>query len=143
MAVYYKNVGNTMRVIEERAAAKPKKSVVKVKRRRAAKFVYQNDHKHKLPVLTVVTLSLVFAGAAGIAAAACNVSVTNRYVISLKNELRDAQSQNNALEEEVNRYDDVTSMRETAQEKLGMSEPKPYQILHINVPEENYVEYNK
>jgi len=142
MAAYYKNVGNTVRVFEAEPAVR-QKPAVKVQRRRSVRFVYKNDHKHKLSVLTVVTVALIFAGAAGTAAAFANVSVSNQRIIELNGELSDKLSQNEALAEEVNRYDDAVSMKEAAQDKLGMSEPKPYQILHIQVPVDNYAAYNQ
>jgi len=142
MAAYYKNVGNTVRVFDTEPAVKTK-PVVKVKKRRSIVFVYNNDHKHKLSVLTVVTVMLIFTGAAGTAAAFASVSVTNQQMMTLGGELRDKLSQNNDLKQEVNLYDDPAAMRKLAQDKLGMAEPKPYQILHINVPEDNYAEYNQ
>ena len=142
MAAYYKNDGNTARVYETEPAVK-QKPVVKVKRRHVVRFMYKNDHLHKLSALTVITLTLIFAGAAGTAVTAANVTVAQRRVIALNNELREIESLNRALEEEVNRYGDAVSMREAAQKRLGMAEPKPYQILHISVPEENYAEYNQ
>ena len=142
MATYYENVGNTVRVYETDPPVQ-QKPAKKVQKRRAVRFMYRNDHKHKLSALTVVTLTLIFAGAAGTAAASANVSVAQRQVIALNNDLRDIQSQNKAMEEEVNRYDDAISMLEAALKKLGMSKPGPYQTLHINVPEENHAEYNQ
>ena len=140
MAVHYKNVGNTARAMETGPAA-GKKPAASVKRRRAVRFMYMNDHRHKLSALTVITLILIFAGATGAAVSSANVTVARGRVMTLNNELREIQSQNNSLREEAKRYDDAISMREAAQDRLGMAEPKPYQILHINVPEENYAEY--
>jgi len=142
MAAYYKNVGNTVRVIESAPEVK-EKPAVKVKKRSAVMFVYRNDHKHKVSVLTVITLMMIFAGAAGTAAAFANVSVAKHQIIVLNNDLLEKRSQINNMAEEAKRYGDVGSIIETARDRLGMSEPKPYQIVHINVPDENYVEYNQ
>ena len=141
MAAYYKNVGNTARVINTEPDAK-QKAPVKAKRRRSVVFVYRNDHRHKMSALTVITLMLIFAGAAGAIAASANVSIAKARVDTLTNELREIQTQNKALEEEAQRYDDAAAMKKAAQDK-GMSDPAPYQIRNINVPEENYAEYNK
>jgi len=142
MSTYFKNFGNTVRIVEAEPAVR-KKTAVKVRRRRSVTYVYKNDHRHKLSPLTVITLTLIFAGAACTAASYAKVSVANQTVISLTNQLRETQSQNEALAKEATRFDDAVSMRDIAENKLGMSEPKPYQIRHITVPEENYAEYNK
>ena len=105
-----------------------------------AAYMYMNDHKHKLSALTVITLTLIFAGAAGTAVATSRATVARRDVVSMKNELREIQSHNKVLEEEANREADAVYMMQAARD-LGMAEPKIYQILHINVPEENYAEY--
>jgi len=141
MAVYYKNVGNTARVMETEPAVK-RKPAATVKKRRAVRFMYANDHRHKLSALTVITLTLIFAGAAGIAVTSANVAVAENRVITLKNDLLEIQLQNKTLEEEGNRFEDAVSMREAAL-KMGMAPPGPHQGLHINVPEENYAEYYK
>ena len=148
MAAYYKNVGNTVRVIEpeppeERKQAVKRKTAVKVRIRRAVRFVYNNDHKHKLSAATLITLALIFAGAAGTAASYAKVSLAQQNVAALTNRLRETQSQNEALAAEVTRYGDAISIKNIAEDELGMSAPKPYQIVHINVPEENYAEYSR
>jgi len=139
MAAYYKNVGNTVRVFEAEPAEK-KKPAVKVKKRRSVMFVYKNDHKHKIPAATVITLLLIFTGAGGIAAASANVTMANKQAVALSNELREKLSQNKDLEEQANQYEDAADMKKKA-EALGMSVPELYQYLHINVPDANYAEY--
>jgi cell division protein FtsB len=106
-------------------------------------FVYQNSGKHKLPVLTVLTLAFIFAGAAGVAVSYADVSVLKQEAAALSKELRETNLLIDNMTEEVNRVADVSAMRDIAINSLGMNEPKPYQILHITVPKEDYVEINK
>jgi hypothetical protein len=47
------------------------------------------------------------------------------------------------MREEAGRIADAASIMEAARGRLGMAEPKPYQILRIEVPVENYVEYSQ
>ena len=137
---YYKNYGNTARAVEPEPAVQ-QKPLVKSKKSRVVMFVYRNDHRHKLSLLTVITLLLIFAGAAGIAVTYANTSIAKQHLSMLTRELRENRLLIKNLSEEVNRYADTGSIMEAAR-KIGMSEPKPYQIIHINVPDENYVEYN-
>ena len=143
MASYYKNVGNTVRVYEAEPAVK-KKPAAKVKKRRKVVFVYKNDHKHKIPATTVITLMLIFAGACGTAAAFANVSMANKQAAVLTDELHTIQSRNKELEDQLkqNQFDDPVSLEEAAREK-DMQYPKSYQIRHITVQEENHAESNK
>ncbi|MDR2648215.1 MAG: hypothetical protein LBB94_00625 [Clostridiales bacterium] len=142
MAAYCKTYGNTARDLEPTPVVS-KKAEVKNKKRPAVMFVYRNDHKHKLSALAVATLILIFAGAAGTAASLANVRISERRIVSLNDDLRGMNSQIKNMREEAGRNADVALIMEAARGRLGMSEPKPYQILHINVPEENYVEYNQ
>ena len=137
---YYKNYGNTARSIESEPVIQPKPPV-KSKKSRAVMFVYRNDHRHKLSLLTVITLLFIFAGAAGIAVTFANTSIAKQRLNTLNRELREKRLLIKNMSEEVNRHADTCSLMEAAR-NMGMSEPKPYQIIHINVPDENYVEYN-
>ena len=141
--IYYKNYGNTARAVEPAPPFRQKpQETVKTKKQSAVMFVYRNDHRHKFSVLTIITLMLIFAGAAGTAASFANVSVEKQQINALKRELHEKKLLIKNLSEEANRSADIGFIMDVARGKLGMSEPKPYQIIHINVPDENYVEYN-
>jgi len=141
MAVYYNNYGNTARALEPEPAA-GQKQPSKGGKRDVVTYVYHNDHKHRLSLLTIITLMIIFAGAAGTAVSFAKVSVAKQEVSALQTSLREKQLVIANLTEEANRHADAISIMEAARGRLGMSEPKPYQIIHIYVPDENYVEYN-
>ena len=135
MAAYYKD--NTARAIDPAPAVRHKTAVKK----RPVMFVYRNDHKHKLATLTIITLVMIFAGAAGTAVSFANVSIDKQNINALKADLREKQLIIKNMTEEVNRCVDAGEIMEAAR-GMGMSKPKPYQILHIDVPDVDHVEFN-
>ena len=139
---YYSNYGNTARALEPAPDRQKPLEPAKTKKRSAVMFVYRNDHKHKLSVLTVITLLLIFTGAAGIAVSYANISIAEQRLNTLTENLREKQLLIKNMTEQVNRHADTSWIMEAAR-NMGMSEPKPYQIVHINVPDENHVKYKK
>lgn len=87
---------------------------------------------------SAVAIFLLFAGC--IAFMWMNVLVHNAEV-SLrrqKSELEDLRAANAILEAELTEQLDMDYIRQEATERLGMSEPQSYQVVHIDVPKQSY-----
>jgi len=138
MGALYRYQGSAKRV-PTHASNEKRRPIIKRKVR--IKFVYRNDHKHRLSMLTIITLMIIFAGAAGSAITYANVTVAKHRINTLTNDLRNKELLIKGLTEEASRSADTVAILEAAR-KMGMSEPKPHQIIHINVPDANYVEFN-
>ena len=86
---------------------------------------------------------LLFVGC--IAFMGMNVLVDNAEV-SLrrqKSELENLKSANAILEAELTEQLDMDYIKTEATERLGMSEPQPYQVVYIDVPKQSYtVQHN-
>jgi hypothetical protein len=91
-------------------------------------------------MLTIITLMIIFAGAAGSAVTYANVTLAQHRINTLTSELRNKELLLTGLSEEASRSADTVAILEAAR-RMGMSEPKPHQIIHINVPDANYVEF--
>ena len=60
-----------------------------------------------------------------------------------KSELEKLKSSNAILEAELTEQLDMDFIRTEAAERLGMSEPQPYQVVYIDVPKQSYtVQHN-
>lgn len=55
-----------------------------------------------------------------------------------KSSLEDLRATNAILEAELTEQLDMDYIRQEATERLGMSEPQPYQIVYIDVPKQSY-----
>lgn len=55
-----------------------------------------------------------------------------------KSKLEDLKSTNAILEAELTEQLDMEYIKTEAMERLGMSEPQPYQVVYINVPKQSY-----
>ena len=55
-----------------------------------------------------------------------------------KSELESLKSANAILEAELTEQLDMDFIRTEAAERLGMSEPQPYQVVYIDVPKQSY-----
>ena len=55
-----------------------------------------------------------------------------------KSKLEDLKSANAILEAELTEQLDMDYIKQEATERLGMSEPQPYQVVYINVPKQSY-----
>ena len=95
-----------------------------------ATAVNKKTAAHKLK-LTIAVL-IVFAG--------CFVRIANS---KLKDELVALKSENTTLQAEISDSVDLDYIKKEATERMGMTEPQPYQIIYIDVPKQSYnVQYS-
>ena len=87
---------------------------------------------------SAIAIFLLFAGC--IAFMWMNVLVHNAEVSlrKQKSELENLRAANAILEAELTEQLDMDYIRQEATERLGMSEPQPYQVVHIDVPKQSY-----
>lgn len=103
---------------------------------RAAK---EEARENKVSFVKMVAVAFVlFAGC--IAFMGMHVMV-DQAEVSLRKEksnLEDLKSANAILEAELTEQLDMDYIKKEATERLGMSEPQPYQVVYINVPKQSY-----
>lgn len=86
----------------------------------------------------IAVILVLFAGC--IAFMGMNVLVDNASVSlrKQKSELESLNSTNAILEAELTEQLDMDFIKTEATERLGMSEPQPYQVVYIDVPKQSY-----
>lgn len=139
---YYYSAGSTAyelnpvyRDIEEERRQKLQK-----KQRQAA------EHKRavlKHRVKFVAALALVFGGCIAIMVPHTMIVSQTRTNNALRDELSVLKSENVSLEADIANKVNLEYVETEATERLGMSEPQPYQVSYINVPKQSYsVQYD-
>ena len=106
-----------------------------------ATAVNKKTAAHKLK-LTIAVL-IVFAGCFVIMASSAAVARQRIANSKLKDELVALKSENTTLQAEISDSVDLDYIKKEATERLGMTEPQPYQIIYIDVPKQSYnVQYS-
>ncbi|MDR3239366.1 MAG: hypothetical protein LBT44_04705 [Clostridiales bacterium] len=122
----------------EQGAEKRKRRLIRRKVRVKPVFVYEDDRAHRISALNVITLLVITAGLLCVAVSASGARRAKAENAQLSAQIRAENEIVADLREEVNRTVDIEKIREIAVTKLGMSEPEPYQIIHMQTPEESY-----
>lgn len=91
-------------------------------------------HKFKLTVAVIMVFALCFLMMASYAA----VTQQRMKVNSLKDDLAYIKSENTSLQAEISDSVDLEYVKSEAIERLGMTEPQPYQVVYIDVPKQSY-----
>ncbi|MGN1230321.1 MAG: hypothetical protein ACI4TP_00330 [Anaerotignum sp.] len=108
-------------------------------RKEAARIAKEEAREHRISSAKMIGIALVlFVGC--IAFMGMHVVVDNAEV-SLrrqKSTLEDLKSANAILEAELTEQLDMDYIKQEATERLGMSEPQPYQVVYIDVPKQSY-----
>lgn len=109
------------------------------RRREAARIAKEAERENKVSFAKIVGVVIVlFIGC--IAFMGMHVMV-DQAEVSLRREkskLEDLKSANAILEAELTEQLDMDYIKQEATERLGMSEPQPYQVVYINVPKQSY-----
>lgn len=114
------------------------------RRKEAARIAKEEAREHRISSMKMIAMALVlFAGC--IAFMGMHV-VVDHAEVSLrrqKSTLEDLKSANAILEAELTEQLDMDYIKQEATERLGMSEPQPYQVVYIDVPKQSYtVQYD-
>ncbi len=102
-------------------------------------FVYKDGTNQKLSVFLILTIIFIFLGAFSLAISYANLYDKQQQVSKLTAELKTMKQENDSLQLEISESFDKDEIERIAKERLRMINPKPYQIIHINVPRNNYV----
>ena len=109
------------------------------RRREAARIAKEAERENKVSFAKMVGVAIMlFIGC--IAFMGMHVMV-DQAEVSLRREkskLEDLKSANAILEAELTEQLDMDYIKQEATERLGMSEPQPYQVVYINVPKQSY-----
>lgn len=82
-------------------------------------------------------VGIVFAGGISVAASYAILKQEQVKLTQLQDELAVLQSSNLSLEAEITEKVNLDYVEQEAKGRLGMSEPKAYQIIYIDVPQES------
>ena len=103
------------------------------RRREAARIAKEAERENKVSFAKMVGVAIMlFIGC--IAFMGMHVMVDQ----AEKSKLEDLKSANAILEAELTEQLDMDYIKQEATERLGMSEPQPYQVVYINVPKQSY-----
>ena len=104
------------------------------RRREAARIAKEAERENKVSFAKMVGVAIMlFIGC--IAFMGMHVMVDQA---EEKSKLEDLKSANAILEAELTEQLDMDYIKQEATERLGMSEPQPYQVVYINVPKQSY-----
>ncbi len=102
-------------------------------------FVYKDDKSQKLSKLFIITLGAVFLSAFLMAMSYAIIYDKQQQIKNLSSELKELKHQNDITKQEIADLFDKEELERIATETLGMIRPKPFQIIHIDVPRQSYV----
>ena len=113
---------------------KRKANSIKLKREALAEKKAGRAHGLKL----ICALMFVFSGC--IVTMASYAAVDGQRVSNnaLKTELSTLKNQNSELQAKIADETDLTYIEQEARGRLGMTEPQPYQLVYISVPQQSY-----
>lgn len=126
-------------VEEEQQPKKKKKPYVNPYRR------LREDLKEsrKVRIELFFCILFVFVCCIGTMMAFASVEGKKKELDTLQSELALMKSANLELEADITEKLDLGKVAEEATTRLGMAEPQPYQVIHINVPKQSYtVQYD-
>lgn len=114
------------------------------RRKAEERLAKEEARENRISSVKMIAVALVlFVGC--IAFMGMNVLVDNAEVSlrKQKSELESLKSANAILEAELTEQLDMDFIKTEATERLGMSEPQPYQVVYIDVPKQSYtVQHN-
>ena len=129
-----------------RRAPRPPRQAVRVKQKQASakpRYVVVEDASPRVSLMSILTIIFIFACGFSIALSYAFISQKQNQISALHADIKDTMDNNERLRAEISQKFNLDDIRNIATKKLGMSEPKPYQIVYINVPKQSYVVHNE
>ncbi|MCL2351623.1 MAG: hypothetical protein FWC55_03715 [Firmicutes bacterium] len=106
---------------------------------RTIAVVKSDAKKVRVSPASVITLLIIFAGALGIVMMSAAASNAGAELATVNAGIKAEQENVDSLRTQLASSQNLAQIEDIAVNKLGMGRPKPYQIIHIDVPEESYV----
>ena len=126
---------------EEAVPVRRVKKVRKVKRGTRQVFITNTDKSSRPSVLVFIAITMM-AVCFGLGVVSYSMVTTQTARNNkLRTELKSMQSRTAELSIEVTQSMDLVEIERIARTRLEMSEPQLHQIVHVNVPRENYTVY--
>ncbi len=100
------------------------------------KRIRREQIKHRLKLF--MALAFVFSCLLLTMVSYASVAEQRVNLNRMKDELAVMQNENIALQAEISEQVDLASIKKDATERLGMSEPQPYQIVYVEAPTQSY-----
>ena len=86
----------------------------------------------------ILSVGVIFVGCITTMVVYAQISQQRVNLSNLKNELLLLQEENNSIKADIADTINLDYVAKEAKERLGMSEPQPYQIIYIDVPKQSY-----
>jgi len=106
---------------------------------RAIVVVNHDAKKIKVSFPSVISLIIIFAGALGVVLMSPATSNGSAALASVNSAIAAEQQNIDSLRAQLTVTQNLAEIEDIAVNKLGMTRPKPYQIIHIDVPRQSYV----
>jgi len=101
--------------------------------------VVTREKKTRVSLLSAVSLFIIFAGALGIVMMSAVTSNSRVALAQINTNIQTKQDSIDSLQASLTVTQSLAQIEDIAVNKLGMVQPKPYQIVHIQVPQQSYV----
>ncbi len=88
-------------------------------------------------------LGIVFCSSIGFIHLSSELSVHQKNLQKINAQIRETQSSINSTQAIIASHLDLSYIQKIATEQLEMAEPLPHQVVHIQLTEESYTEYNE
>lgn len=136
---YYSSTSEALK-IEKAEKREYKKQPPKKRKVRKPKLIYKliEDNKAKFSFQTILTILIVFIGILGIVTSITIVISKRLEIVRLNKEYKEVQEINTTLKSQISQNIDLKEIERIATSKLGMTTPKPHQIIYITIPKQNY-----
>ncbi len=109
------------------------------RRKEAARTAKTEERENRISFVKMVSVAFVlFIGCIAFMGMHVMVDQAEVSLRRQKSNLEDLKSANAILEAEMTEQLDMEYIKTEATERLGMSEPQPYQVVYINVPKQSY-----
>lgn len=106
-------------------------------------YVYPKEKEAGLSILTLGTVFYIFAGILLCLMLHAVTVSKNDDILSSQNELKHLKEYNASLAADISGSYDLEEIEKIATTRLGMTERKPHQIIHISVPKQSHVVQNE
>jgi len=102
-------------------------------------IVVSHEKKARVSLTAAISLLIVFVGALGIVLMTASISNSSKALNAVNNNVKTEQDTIASLQSQLTLTMNLADIEDYAVNKLGMARPKPYQIIHIQVPKQSYV----
>lgn len=133
---YTEEFGNDYEYIQGSAVRKPEYDVYEQNKVLKAKKRYKSNRKVKVKM--IFAIMVVLTAALAVMWRYAIITKTSYEISQKEKEYNELRNENAILRVEIESETDLTTIKETAENKLGMAMPQKSQIIYVKVPRNDY-----